>query len=879
MASEDVREVVPEIVATMSNATYKGEKGTFNDLTPEQKESLRGPRGYQGPQGDTGPKGATGPQGEQGPAGTDGEDGITPEITVSNITGGHTISISYGTDDPRNSSFNVMDGADGSAGSAGQNGSDGITPTITATTIAGGHNISISYGTDDPRNTSFDVLDGVDGLPGADGGTGPTGADGVDGITPDITVTSITGGHTVTIDYGSGDSRNTSFNVMDGATGATGPAGTYTAGTGISISNGQISLSSNPVPAISNGDAGKVLAVNSGETGVEWATPSSGGGTSMKTIFLGGDRRNRDQDKTAINNIPQADLDYIVNFLTAERTTPGSGYAQYPLQIMLNGEGMLMSYLGWDRVWNDGHARSTGPIFGTFQQVDTWSGQVMLAVQLVPAYTEGVITGLSTYNIYYSRPASGSNFNYQNWNYGLNAHCISHNGSGGTVFLSDFMDSHDTKLPDGPSADGTYNLQCGVSSGSKAYSWETASSGGSSYTAGDGIHIDSNDVISANMNPLIHSMLLMTTAGNDMPGVVRLTDTSTWEEFVDSIKAGKIVYITTSTSYTFSESYKLTPALLGITTLRALNIDAVSIAMMSPSVSSYPATGTQIYYQTFYYFDGDFLWSWKKPEDLGNFIKVHYRNSNNVALGYALQQITNSIDGITTLPSDPSSDGAYVLTNTVSSGTAIQSWEAASSGGGSSGPSMRTIYLNGSRNNRDNEKTAIANIPQADYDYLINFLKAEHTTAGSGMDNYPLQIMLNGEKAIMSYIGRTQFSYGQPTFVSWMKYNNALVVLSLQFRITYTEGEVTGISGYDIKYARPPYMSGETVWNTNYDYGISADSVIYYNSKPYFLSTLLNTYNTKLPDLPSNPTDGTYALIATVSNGAVSYSWESISLS
>lgn len=286
MASEDVREVVPEIVATMSNAIYKGEKGTFNDLTPEQKESLRGPRGYQGPQGDTGPKGATGPQGEQGPAGVDGEDGITPEITVSNITGGHTISISYGVEDPRNSSFNVMDGTNGSNGSAGQNGSDGITPIITATTIAGGHNISISYGTDDPRNTNFDVLDGQDGAAGADGqdgvdgapgADGPAGADGADGITPDITVTSITGGHTVTIDYGSGDSRNTSFNVMDGATGATGPAGTYTAGTGISISNGQISLSSNPVPAILNGDAGKVLAVNSGENGVEWATPASGG--------------------------------------------------------------------------------------------------------------------------------------------------------------------------------------------------------------------------------------------------------------------------------------------------------------------------------------------------------------------------------------------------------------------------------------------------------------------------------------------------------------------------------------------------------------------------------------------------------------------------
>lgn len=34
------------------------------------------------------------------------------------------------------------------------------------------------------------------------------------------------------------------------------------------------------MPVISTGDAGKVLAVNSGETGVEWITPASGGGSS-----------------------------------------------------------------------------------------------------------------------------------------------------------------------------------------------------------------------------------------------------------------------------------------------------------------------------------------------------------------------------------------------------------------------------------------------------------------------------------------------------------------------------------------------------------------------------------------------------------------------
>ena len=55
-----------------------GEKGadgtmTFEDLTEEQREQLRGPQGIQGPQGDIGPVGPEGPA---------GKDGYTPERGV-----------------------------------------------------------------------------------------------------------------------------------------------------------------------------------------------------------------------------------------------------------------------------------------------------------------------------------------------------------------------------------------------------------------------------------------------------------------------------------------------------------------------------------------------------------------------------------------------------------------------------------------------------------------------------------------------------------------------------------------------------------------------------------------------------------------------------
>ena len=104
----------------------------------------------------------------------------------------------------------------------GGTGRDGITPTVTITTISGGHNVAFSYGEDDPRNTDVDIMDGVDGQDGTDG---TDGTNGTDGITPTVTITSITGGHNVAFSYGSGDPRNTDYNVMDGTDGTNGTDG------------------------------------------------------------------------------------------------------------------------------------------------------------------------------------------------------------------------------------------------------------------------------------------------------------------------------------------------------------------------------------------------------------------------------------------------------------------------------------------------------------------------------------------------------------------------------------------------------------------------------------------------------------------------------
>ena len=61
----------------------KGDKGadgtmTFEDLTPEQKASLKGEKGDKGDKGDTGAQGIQGLQGIKGDKGDAGKDGKTP---------------------------------------------------------------------------------------------------------------------------------------------------------------------------------------------------------------------------------------------------------------------------------------------------------------------------------------------------------------------------------------------------------------------------------------------------------------------------------------------------------------------------------------------------------------------------------------------------------------------------------------------------------------------------------------------------------------------------------------------------------------------------------------------------------------------------------
>lgn len=118
-----------------------------------------------------------------------GDDGVSPVVTVESITGGHRVTI---TDANGDHVFDVLDGVNGDpgrgiatiakTGTSGLtdtytiiytdgnvqtytvvNGADGVSPTIVVSSITGGHRLTI---TDAQGTQTVDVLDGTDGNDG-----------------------------------------------------------------------------------------------------------------------------------------------------------------------------------------------------------------------------------------------------------------------------------------------------------------------------------------------------------------------------------------------------------------------------------------------------------------------------------------------------------------------------------------------------------------------------------------------------------------------------------------------------------------------------------------------------------------------------------------
>lgn len=211
------KEYYEEIQNKVANGEFNGEPGpqgpagkdgnvSFEELTDEQKESLRGPQGIQGEPGPQGPQGEQGIQGETGPQGIQGKQGIQG---IQGIQG-----------EPGKDGEPGKNGQDGKDGEKGERGTsiyltteyicepdEPIQPTLATWNVINPNNNSINTGdllmsTHEDSTGRIVVVNSVSvamgtitytyhadfkGEPGKQGIQGEPGQDGEDGETPDMT--------------------------------------------------------------------------------------------------------------------------------------------------------------------------------------------------------------------------------------------------------------------------------------------------------------------------------------------------------------------------------------------------------------------------------------------------------------------------------------------------------------------------------------------------------------------------------------------------------------------------------------------------------------------------------------------------------------------
>ena len=136
---------------------WTGTSGTKQTSTLDVMNGVNGTDGQKGKQGESG---KTPVKGIDYFDGKDGKNGYSPTISITDITGGHKVTV---TNEDGSNSFNVMDGEpftyDDFTVEQLENlkGTDGISPTVTITEATGRHTVSF---TDKDGVKSFVVKDG-----------------------------------------------------------------------------------------------------------------------------------------------------------------------------------------------------------------------------------------------------------------------------------------------------------------------------------------------------------------------------------------------------------------------------------------------------------------------------------------------------------------------------------------------------------------------------------------------------------------------------------------------------------------------------------------------------------------------------------------------
>lgn len=349
-----------------------------------------GPQGPQGERGATGAQGATGltgpqgPQGLQGPAGADGTNGLTPVITVTDIADGKRVTFTVGSD---STSVDLTNGATGPAGADGANGEaatieigevttgepgsgadvenvgteqdaifnftipqgeagePGVSPSVSVETISNGHIVTITD-EEHPEGQVFTVLNGADGSGTIRVGTTTTGDPG----TPALVLNS-----------GTPYNAMLDFIIPQGPVGPQGPAGQDGAGT-ISVHN-TYTVPSNMAASVENVGTSSVASLDfyipqgpKGDTG-DTGPQGPKGDTGMGTVTIGTTTTGAAGTQASVSNSGTSQ-DAVLNFTIPKGDTgqgvPAGGTAG---QVLTKASGT-----DFDTTWADGGSGGGGSV-------------------------------------------------------------------------------------------------------------------------------------------------------------------------------------------------------------------------------------------------------------------------------------------------------------------------------------------------------------------------------------------------------------------------------------------------------------------------------------------------------------------------------------
>ena len=452
--------------------------------------------------------------------------------------------------------------------------------------------------------------------------------------------------------------------------------------------------------------------------------------------------------------------------------------------------------------------------------------------------------------------------------------------------------------------DGEGNLSP-ITLGAKLSDIDTAISNipsGSSYTAGDGISIDANNVISShsmdNYTPILMSLIgfnPMNYTGIDYAMCGEVYSGSSIADFINVLKSGKLVYVSSAPNWNglgtalIAAGYQYYVQMPASSGNRAFSIWNLSLSNMT----NWRPSAFWIY------------WSYQNVlfgltlNDGTTTIadKIVYTNSSSNLVSTTMKTAIDELAG--KLPTPSTTDGTYKLTSTITSGSPAYSWEADSGSGGAS-------YTAGDGINIDANNT----ISFLDKRTSLVPIIYSIITRNSGMarQDISIQALWNNRfsRANLTYHidnlktwRMTYFSDGL-TVATWRSLVEALEgsVENLNTPVSYrypatsqadqytyimAQGSAPLADNSRFNMANQPvlveYIPDATVKWIFISYPERLFQNVYFNSQQGLTShSMAAAIDEVAIRIPAAPTiDGTYTLQCVVSSGTPTYSWVSAS--